>query len=174
MSRNAVAGAAWVLGALLPTLAQAQTPEADITAGNRIRYRLGDGSKAKAVVVEAGEDWLNVQRSSGPVQRIDRRDLKSLSVLRGKRRHALGGTAIGFGIGAGLGYALDQALCDYGSDCNEAPAMLLVGAMGGALGGLVGALIRTDRWQDVSPATVLFGMLPARGGGLRVAVGVTF
>lgn len=175
MRGRRVLGFCWALAGILAAPLRAQTPDARVATGDRIRYRLQDGSKGKVTVLGVGADWMKVQRHSGEaVRRIEKADLASLHLWAGRRRHPVEGALLGLGVGAACGYGLAQALCDYGSDCDSGQAMLVMGAMGSVLGAGVGALIRSDRWREVSPTTVRFGILPARGGGVRVALRLSF
>ena len=144
-----------------------------VRAGDRIRYRIDGDARTTARVIETGEDWLRVNDGSGTLQRIEKAELSSLEVARGKRRHTVAGAVIGGLAGIGLGYGLNALMCE-ASECENGRerAILAMGSL--ALGGLAGTLITTDRWEEVPPSRVRFGLAPARGGGLQATVRLSF
>ncbi len=176
MARRLGAGAWVVLGMWLAGEVTAEASDVRIVVGDRIRYGVDVGNTKKAVVIEAGADWLRVQdeKGDGAAHRIEKAQLRSLKVLRGQRRRVLEGAAIGFVPGAVFGWAAVRALCDAGSDCNEPAGALILGGLSAALGAAVGALVKTDRWEDAPLSRVRFGLAPMRGGGVRAAISVSF
>lgn len=166
------------LGILLASMPSVTAGAADrelrIQVGDPIRYRIGDEKLAKAVVVEAAADWLRVADASGAERRLDKSSLQSLAALRGKKRHPGEGALIGFLPGAAFGAFAAGAMCDRDSPCNIGPALVVVGAMSAVLGAGVGALIKTDRWEEAPLGRVRFGIAPAKGGGVRAALTLSF
>jgi hypothetical protein len=161
------------IGVLLAAEAGAQSPEVTIRVGDRVRYRIEGGDRAKAAVIATSEDWLRVEDESGTSRLIEKAELSSLAVAHGKRRHTLEGALIGGLVGIGLGWGLDELLCE-ASQCEDQRGVPILGTCGLALGGLAGTLITTDRWEEAPLSRVRFGLAPTRGGGLRATVSLRF
>jgi len=60
------------------------------------------------------------------------------------------------------------------SHCEDRRGLPILGTCGLALGALAGTAITTDRWEEVPPSRVRFGLAPARGGGLQATVRLSF
>jgi len=98
----------------------------------------------------------------------------TVEVYRGSRGHALSGLVIGTVTGGVIGAVAASSCEDAGLEESLvagvcAGSSLVGGVLFGALGGLlVGALIRTERWDAVTPPALSLGMLPdGRGVGIR-------
>jgi hypothetical protein len=111
---------------LLAVEGAAQSPEEAIRVGDRVRYRIGGGGRTKAMVVETGENWVRVEEERGAVRRIERAELSSLAVARGKRRHTLEGALVGGLVAIGLGWGLDEAPCE-ASHCEDRRGLPILG-----------------------------------------------
>lgn len=146
-----------------------------LEVGSRIRITAPDmGIEQRPATVEAvrgntlvvlADSTLNVPLAS--VARLDvYRGRKSFGVVKGAGYGALIGA--GTGLVSGLIYgASNEAECPVIDESPEGPCPLLYGAVLGLAGGMTGALvgfvagalIKTDRWEEVTPAR--FSLTPA-------------
>jgi hypothetical protein len=169
------AGAGFLMVALLVAgHADAEPKDLQLQIGDRIRYRFATDKTGKGVLREIGPDWLRVEDTRGASHRLEKSALQSLGVLRGKKRNPLGGALIGFLPGAAFGAFAAGAMCDYGSPCSYGTAALVVGGMTAVVGAGVGALIKTDRWEHAPVSRVRFAVAPAKGGGVRATLKLSF
>ena len=97
MTRRERVAVGLAIGMLLAACARVQSLDVTVRVGDRIRYRIDGDARTTARVIETGEDWLRVNDGSGPLPRIEKADLSSLEVARGKRRHTVAGAVIGGG-----------------------------------------------------------------------------
>jgi hypothetical protein len=154
--------------------AAAEPKELELQLGERIRYTLTTDKTGKGVLREIGPDYLRIEDKRGASLRLEKSALQSLGVVRGKKRNPVGGALIGFLPGAAFGAFAAGAMCDYGSPCDYAGPALVLGGMTAAVGAGIGALIKTDRWQQAPVSRVRFAIAPAKGGGVRAAVKLSF
>jgi len=173
MKRNEMS-LAMVVVALLAGPTAADPKPLVLETGDKIRWRLATEKTGQGVVREVGPDWLRVEDKRGASLRLDKTALQSLAAVRGKKRNPLGGALIGFLPGAAFGAFAAGAMCDYGSPCSYGTAALVVGGMTAVVGAGVGALIKTDRWQQAPVSRVRFALAPAKGGGVRAALKLSF
>jgi len=176
--KRSCAGWAVAFGMLLAGEAAAESKELVLQAGDRIRYKLGDEQTGKGVLREIGPDWLLVEDKRGATLTLQKSALQSLAVARGKKRRPLEGAMIGFLPGAAAGALLVWAVCAT-EGCSGAGGwalgpVIVGGGMTAVVGAGVGALIKTDRWQQAPVSRVRFGVAPAKGGGVRAALTLSF
>jgi len=151
-----------------PAVAEARGADESLV-GSRVRVRTTQRREAPVGVLEgesADELVIRAKGAPSPVQ-VRRRDVLSLEVSRGTRRHTLEGLAGGaIAWGAIVGaLAATHSLPESG--VNEP---LFVGGML-AVGAGVGTLVKTERWERVPAGGVSVGIGPApRGLQARVVV----
>jgi len=94
-------------------------------------------------------------------------------VSRGARRHPLRGFVIGALPGAAFGVWWCSGFTEPGETCSAISGALL-GLYTGALGAGIGFLIKTERWEPISPDRVQISVGPAARGGLAASLTIKF
>ena len=147
---------------------------ADLSRGDRVRFRLSSGGKTvQGTIDAAGPEEVVVRPKdlAQPLLRFSPQQLAKLEVVRGRRSHWREGAAIGFVPGAAFMGVMVVALSDcYGRDCDLAGDVVGYGLAGGAITGAVGALIglavKSDRWAPVATGRpkMALNLAPTKGG----------
>lgn len=169
----------WV-GFSAPLAGQAEN---GIEPGTRIRVEAPTVSNDRATgsLESIDATALHLTLEDGGSLSVPRDALRSIDVSAGRRSHWVRGA----GIGALAGLVLSSTMAIIGASEGDAEltsldnamygAFILVTTAGGAVvGGITGALIRTERWEPVSPAGVQWGVGPTLDGGIGFAVALRF
>ena len=100
-----------------------------------------------------------------------------LDAYQGQRSNAWAGAGIGLVVGVGAGVAIALMVRDEDCFCTKGEVAAAGGAIGAAagilIGSSIGAVIKTDRWQEVTPDQLRVIVVP-RPGGLALGVSVAF
>lgn len=152
-----------------------------VSPGSRVRVtHPGEGTRI-GTVVQLTSDTLEVHfegRADAahlPVQQVTR-----LYVSRGRQRHVLSRTGLGFLIGAGVGAAWGAAQKE---DCSEicfgegfavAVGGVVLGTVGGVIG-LIAGVQPSDTWERVALERSRIGIVaPTRSHGGGVGLSLAF
>jgi hypothetical protein len=155
-----------LLVALFPSWLLAQTAEAPVPPGIRVRVTAGSAPNAAQVGVlgELEPDALVLHRSGLDPLTIPLPDVVKLEISRGEKGHWLAGTLIGTAVGIGAGLLIANAtsvtdeeprdpLTGFAAAVSEQGmdmSIVMISTVAGAgLGALVGALIKTEKWETV-------------------------
>jgi hypothetical protein len=159
----------------LASAAHAEEPRA-LAAGTLVRVTAPGVSKRRltGTLVEANEREIVIAPPESEPRTIPRRAVTRLEWSPGHRRHPIAGAMIGGLLGGAFLGSASLALCDAAS-CSVSAAAVGVGFALGALPGAgVGALIKTRRWDEVTPARVQVSIAPVRGRGVAAQVSLRF
>jgi hypothetical protein len=168
---------------LLPTLAGAQQPQ--LSAGQRVRATAPALGLVRVPATIAATDAGALVLRTATSQEVPLAQVERLEVYTGRRSHWLLGAGVGFVAGAGVTYAVlgsggSTALCNRSANqdalsTGECLGLVAAGGVAGAgLGALVGALIKSDKWDDVSPERFRLGLVPRPKGGLTLSASLAF
>jgi hypothetical protein len=152
---------------LLGTMATEARTADESLVGARVRVRTVQPGKPQVGVLEesTGAELIIRTSAASPVK-IHRTDVARLEVSRGSRRNTLKGLlagAVAWGAVVGLVAAFDTL------DESGVGEPLVIGGMLAAGAG-VGAMVKTERWERVSPDRLSIGIGPApRGFQARIA-----
>ena len=130
-----------------------------------------DQHRISGTIVSADERILNVELALGRNVTVPKDGIEKLEVRTGRRSHWRAGLLAGLAAGVVLGAA---AGCDNCFGPTKGEAVALLAPLVGIVGAGVGLLIRTDRWEPVSPHRLHVSLgLPARGR-VGLSVGLNF
>ncbi len=165
---------------------------AGISKGDRIRISssLTGDNVLYGSVISFSSKSLQVL-SKGNVNDIPYNSIRKLQVAKGRRSHALEGTALGITVGALIGgliadgsYSSCVKTKNYGCIVNPLGrkqstelGALVGGFLGGISGLIIGAATHSPRWKRVPvPVDVTIGIIPARfqKNGFRPMINVRF
>lgn len=166
-----------VLCALLlvcPAKALSEAAE-EIAPGTRVRISASQLGAEPVVgtLLGVGPETLSLERAGheGP-EVIARSDVGRLEISRGRKSQAGRGALVGLAAGAAATMLLTFG--DYSSDVHGDLNLLAIGAAlaagGAAVGGAIGSAHKTEHWEPVTLPPVSVGIGPVRGGGVGVAV----
>ena len=129
--------------------------------GARVRLRTAGSGALVGVVTASDEESFLVRRSGeDTLIRVPRSELTSVEVSRGYRRNTVKGL-----VGGALAWAAVVGLYATFDTLDESGVgePLFIGGMV-ALGGAVGSLVKTEKWQRVSPGELSLRLAPRRRG----------
>jgi hypothetical protein len=150
-----------------PSRVLAEEPRTEILGyptpdpGHRLRVSTAQDRYAGAYVGSAEDGALLMKSPEGGVLRIPASSIESIEVSQGVQGHFGLGAAIGAGVGLIGGVIWANTCRNTGGEffnldpCDtsaETPAVGVMTVTYALLGGLVGSLVRTERWQSVSPS----------------------
>lgn len=166
---SAVAVAMGLAGSPLPLLAEEQQRGALLQVGDRVRVKTSTSAKgATGELIGIGPDALRFRASDRSLVDVPLASVTRVERSVGRRSNAGKGALIGGAAGLATMFTL-VALWS-GQDC-DGPctpyAVIVGGALVGAgtvVGALGGALIKTERWEAVSPGRFGVSVVPRRRG----------
>ena len=174
--------AALITCAITPYPAAAQTTH-DLRPGGRIGVFAPSVSDQTTMgrldAIDANS--LRLTLADGETVTFARNDVARLYVFTGMRSH----TFKGMGIGALTGFALGATMVIIGSSGDSdsidsidravyTVAMVETTAGGALVGSILGAVTRTEKWREISPSNVRWGIAPTLDGGVKVAFALRF
>lgn len=169
------------LGGCPVRLLAAEAPRgAPLEVGDRVRVLTSVSANAiTGEVIGIGAEGLRLRSSDRSLPfEVPLASVTRLERSLGKRSNAGKGALLGTVAGVGIGAAIATKAYG-GSDCDGpcTPYAVIVAAAvtgaGALLGTIGGALIRTERWESVSPGRVAVAVVPRRRA-VAVAMAVRF
>lgn len=168
---------------LLPAWTAAQATKG-IEPGERVSVYAPSVSERPTVgrVQSIDATGMRLGLEDGSSLNLSRNDIRQMYVSRGMRSHTLTGT----GIGALSGLALGATVAIIGSTSDSDDPLdsldravytafaVITTASGAVAGTIIGALTRSERWDEVMPSDVSWGLTPTLEGGMRVGVALRF
>jgi hypothetical protein len=168
---------------------QAKTGLPPLRPGTRVRVNAGAGGRRIAgpirgtlVAMDGQAITLDVREGgAGPSRvQIPLGVVSKVEASRGRHGHPWTGAALGFTVGAALGFGLAQhsvGECNIIGPCprqSPLPAALGLGLLGATAGVGIGTLVRSERWTAVDVLRVDVAVGPTRDRGLSVTARLSF
>ena len=173
-----------VFALVVPPGMEAQAPELAVGARVRVTSPRHHFNRDVATVTELRGDSIVLTSKMG-TRAVALSNVTRLDVSTGTRRNVRRGALIGLGVGALFGLTMTDEAMDECSDqlllCPtpatdgemEVAGALVSGVAGAAIGAIVGAFVRTERWENRSPA-VTAAINPGRFGGVQLSMSRKF
>ena len=176
--------ALFVLALPAPPCVQAQATDLAVDARVRVTAPRHHFNRDIATVTELRGDSIVLASRMG-TRAVALGNVTRLDVSTGTRRNVRRGALIGLGVGALFGLTMtDEAMDDCSDELllcpipatdgeMEVAGALVSGLAGAAIGAVVGAFVRTERWENRTPA-VTAAINPGRFGGVQLSMSRKF